>query len=102
MQVPNDSILEREILPYRDETGYLSIDQRNKYLQSKRLIRLVGKELVGLVDSKTGEMHFLKWRDRIDIITNRKNYKKIGDMGVSQVHSVTNNVNDIKAEEVDF
>lgn len=104
--MPSDSQLKIELQEYFVETPkrsgpgtfqYLSIENRDKYLAKKGIVKLgFNGETIVLQNDLTGEVPFLKWRDRIDDFIHGKKYKEEVKPNVKP----TNQVNEITADEI--
>jgi len=105
--VPSYEQLEKELAPYRvtvlSREGkpfqYLSVEKKHEYLKDKGVIKIVRGDVVILQDSLTGAIPYVEYMNRIDVLNYKKDYKKLGSMGVKS-DIKTNVVKEINADEI--
>lgn len=100
MVFPSYEQLELELSPFRDETGYLSLQKRNEYLVSKGVARVEKNDLILLQNSSTGEIPCVEYMNLISNLNSKKKYKLLGKMGINKVKEIVKDK--ITADEIDF
>lgn len=98
--------MELELKPLLNERGYLTIENRNKYLQSKGAVRLDEKgNISSVIYTGTYESPHFTYRkldeDIDEALKNIRN-KKVGTMGVKKDDNKQQDDKEINPNEIPF
>ncbi len=92
-------ITENEILPFYDETGYLSIHAINKFLATKKICKFGRNDELILIVDKNYKTPYFELVEKIKKIDRKRQYKKAGNMGVD-VDALTKDINKIDEKQI--
>ncbi len=93
---------ESEIVPFLDSEGFLSVENRNKFLESKKVIKIKNNEPIVLYYDVGGEQknYYQESIGQIEKIMKNRFAGKIGT--TIQKVNIDKKVNDINADDIPF